>query len=150
MKVYSLVANTLLSLKSGHRDRTSSRRRHLPNTAFSKSLLFQPIHGIAEVSTDMSDSSKFDMSLSTCFVCFRSQVPLISFQESKATQKSRYWPTRPELQGVNAAQVFRLSGAAPSVDGRNFCNFRKSGFCEHIPAVFSDVFHQVTCRFTSC
>ena len=35
-------------------------------------------------------------------------------------------------------------------NGGNFWNHSQSGFCEHIPAVFSYVIHQVTCRFAPC
>jgi len=40
--------------------------------------------------------------------------------------------------------------SAPSVGGGNFFIYRHAGFCEHIPAVFSDVSHQVICRFAPC
>jgi len=42
-----------------------------------------------------------------------------------------------------AACVSPRRGGAPSVDGGNFWNYRQAGFCGYIPAVFSDVIHQV-------
>ncbi|MCE8429651.1 MAG: hypothetical protein J5U19_14855 [Candidatus Methanoperedens sp.] len=73
----------------------------------------------------------------------RSHTPHVSsyqLQESKATQESISKPARPELQGVIAARVLRLAGAARHLltAGAARSVLRKMGSHCHLSMIFTD------------